>query len=134
MSTPIWCVSSIVMCYFDRPGLWASMVARCGGEEKFFGISDMIYSQQSEWTADRDDPVQMANNLRKIGKVAGLSDEQLEVCLNDNDKAKTLVAWYQKNAEADNIRSTPSLIINGTQYDNMSYDELKVIIDEKLAE
>lgn len=120
--------------FFDRPGLWASMVARCGGEEKFFGISDMIYSQQSEWTADRDDPVQMANSLRKIGKVAGLSDEQLEVCLNDNDKAKTLVAWYQKNAEADNIRSTPSLIINGTQYDNMSYDELKVIIDEKLAE
>ena len=29
--------------YFDRFGLWASLVARCGGQERFFGISDMIY-------------------------------------------------------------------------------------------
>ena len=24
--------------YFDRFGLWASMVARCGGPERYFGI------------------------------------------------------------------------------------------------
>ena len=35
--------------YFDPFGLWASVVARCGGEERFFGIADMIYDQQSEW-------------------------------------------------------------------------------------
>jgi len=28
--------------YFDRYGLWASMVARCSGPEKFFGITDLI--------------------------------------------------------------------------------------------
>jgi hypothetical protein len=36
--------------YFDRFGLWASMVARCGGPERFFGIVDLIYEQQPEWT------------------------------------------------------------------------------------
>ena len=37
--------------YFDRPGLWASMVARCGGQEKFFGIADLIYKGQSNGPA-----------------------------------------------------------------------------------
>ena len=46
--------------YFDRFGLWASMVARCGGEDRFFGITDMIYAQQKEWIGDGQDPVAIA--------------------------------------------------------------------------
>lgn len=119
--------------YFDRFGLWASMVARCGGQERFFGISDMLYSQQKDWIGSGD-PAEISANLRKIGKVAGLSGDQVEACLSDNDKAKTLVAWFQQNAEADEIQSTPTLIINGVKHSNMSYGDLKTIIDEKLAE
>lgn len=37
--------------YFDRFGLWASLVARCGGQEKFFGMTDLIYAGQAQWTA-----------------------------------------------------------------------------------
>ena len=119
--------------YFDRFGLWASMVARCDGEARFFGISDMLYNQQKDWIGGGD-PTEISANLRKIGKVAGLGEDQIEACLTDNDKAKTLVAWFQKNADADQVQSTPTLIINGEKYSNMNYDDLKVIIDEKLAE
>ncbi|WP_085893950.1 DsbA family protein [Roseovarius litorisediminis] len=119
--------------YFDRFGLWASMVARCDGEKRFFGISDMIYTQQKEWIGNGD-PVEISKNLRKIGKIAGLGEDQLEACLSDTDKAKALVAWYQQNAARDDVTSTPTLIINGKKYSNMSYADLKVIIDEKLAE
>ncbi len=108
------------------------MVARCGGAEKFFGISDMIYEQQAEWT--KGEPAEIADNLRRIGKVAGLEPDALEACLNDNEKAKTLVAWYQENAEAHEVTSTPTLVINEQKYANMAYDELRAIIDEKLAE
>jgi protein-disulfide isomerase len=118
--------------YFDRFGLWASMVARCGGEEKFFGISDMLYEQQREWTDGQ--PAEIAENLRRIGKVAGIEPDALDACLNDEAKAKALVAWYQENAEAHEVNSTPTLIINEQKYSNMAYDELKAIIDEKLAE
>jgi len=118
--------------FFDRFGLWASMVARCGGEEKFFGISDMLYEQQREWTNGQ--PAEIAENLRRIGKVAGIEPDALEACLNDEAKAKALVAWYQENAEAHEVNSTPTLIINEQKYSNMAYDELKGIIDEKLAE
>ena len=118
--------------YFDRPGLWASMVARCA-PDRFFGITDMLYKQQREWIGNGQ-PAEIAENLRRIGKVAGLSDEQLDTCLSDAEKAQTLVAWFQQNAEADDINSTPSLVINGQKYSNMSWEDLKAIIDEKRGE
>lgn len=119
--------------YFDRFGLWAAMVARCGGEEKFFGISDLLYEQQREWIGSGD-PVEVTDNLRRIGKVAGLTDGQLDACLADDQKAKTLVAWYEENRQADAVQSTPTLFINGKKYSNMSYADLKELIDAKLAE
>ncbi len=119
--------------YFDRLGLWASMVARCGGPEKFFGITDLIYEQQRDWIGEGD-PVQVADNLRKLGKVAGLGEDQVNACLADEDKAKTLVAWFQGHAQADNINSTPTLMINGEQHSNMPYSDLKPLIEGLLAE
>jgi len=117
--------------YFDRYGLWASMVARCGGPLRFFGISDIIYNEQSEWTASRD-PATIADELRKIGLKSGLSSEELDTCLTDATMAQTLVAWYQENAEADGISSTPSFIIDGQNYSNMAYSEFQRILDEAL--
>ena len=73
-------------------------------------------------------------NKTKIGKVAGLSEDQLEACLTDAQKAKTLVAWFQENAEADGVQSTPTLVINGETYSNMPYAELKGILDGLIDE
>ena len=118
--------------YFDRFGLWASLVARCGGPEKFFGITDLLYKEQALWTR-AGDPAAIVEELRKIGRVAGLDNEALEACLQNSDQAQALVAWYQENAEADGIDSTPSFVINGKKYSNMSYPDMKQIIDDALA-
>ena len=117
--------------YFDRYGLWASAIARCAGPDKFFGISDLIYAGQGEWTrAGGGEPAAIVEELRKIGRLAGLSSEKLEACLQDGTKLQTLVAWYQQNAERDDITSTPSFVINGKKYSNMSYSEMAAIIDD----
>lgn len=118
--------------YFDRFGLWASMIARCGGEMRFFGIADMIYDKQREWTASGD-PSLIVEELRKIGKLAGLDDSALDSCMQDADMAQSLVAWYQENADRDGINSTPSFLIDGTKYSNMSYAEFSALLDEKIA-
>ena len=118
--------------YFDRFGLWASAIARCAGTpESFFGITDLIYDTQPEWTrAGGGDPAAIVEELRKIGRLAGLGNETLESCLQDGDNLRTLVAWYQQNAETDGIDSTPSFVINGTKYGNMAYGEMARLIDE----
>lgn len=118
--------------YFDRYGLWASMVARCGGPDKFFGISDLIYQGQGDWTRAGDANA-IVGELRKIGKLAGLDDATLDACFEDADKAQTLVAWFQKNAEADGVTGTPSFVVNGEKVGNMSYTEFAALIDTELA-
>jgi len=118
--------------YFDRYGLWASMLARCGGGNRFFGLADMIYDQQAEWT--QGTPADIAENLRRMGRTAGLGQETLTECLSDAGKAETLVAWYTRNAEADDINSTPSFIIDGQKYSNMGYADFAAVLDEKLAD
>ena len=118
--------------YFDRFGLWASMMARCGGEMRFFGMTDMIYDKQRDWTASGD-PATIAQDLRKLGKTAGLTDAMLDECMNDAAQAQNLVAWFEANAKADDINSTPSFIINGTKYSNMSYEDMAKIIDDAIA-
>jgi|TARA_B110000879_G_scaffold174996_1_gene228057 protein-disulfide isomerase len=114
--------------YFDRYGLWASMIARCAGPEKFFGVTDLMFKTQSTW-ARAGEPAAIIEELRKIGRLAGMDGDTLEACLNDNDKAKTLVAWYQEKAGADDINSTPSFVINGKKHSNMSFVEMSEIID-----
>lgn len=115
--------------YFDRYGLWASMIARCAGTpEAFFGMSDLIYEKQSVWSRAPDQAA-IIDELRKIGRLAGLDADTMEACLQDADKAQTLVAWYQENATADGIESTPSFLINGEKYTNMSFEEMADLID-----
>ena len=119
--------------YFDRYGLWAAMVARCGGEARYFGITDLIYQQQADWTQGSS-PAEVADNLRKIGRQAGMSNEELDACLQDGDKAQAMVALYQENVTKDGIDGTPSFIIDGQKYSNMDYDGFAEILDGKLGE
>ena len=115
--------------YFDRYGLWASMIARCAGTpEAFFAMSDIIYERQSEWARAKE-PAAIVDELRKIGLLAGLDAEVMESCLQDSNKARTLVAWYQENATEDGVDSTPTFVINGKKYSNMTYEEMTEVID-----
>lgn len=119
--------------YFDKYGLWASLMARCGGEMRYFGISDMLLKDQGAWLGEGE-PAKVVENLRRIGLTTGMTNEDLDACFNDGEKVKTLVAWYQENFTRDDMNSTPSFLINGQKYSNMSYDGFAEILDEKLAE
>ena len=118
--------------YFDRYGLWAALIARCGGEMKYFGIQDMLFSKQTEWAAS-EDPAQVVENLKTIGRSAGLEDAAMEACLNDTANAEALIKQFQTNFEADGVEGTPTIFINGTKYSNMAYEDLKPILDAELA-
>lgn len=118
--------------YFDRYGLWAALIARCGGEMKYFGIHDMLFAKQTEWAAS-EDPAQVVENLKSIGRAAGLEDAAMDACLNDTANAEALIKQFQTNFEADGVEGTPTLFINGTKYSNMAYEDLKVILDAELA-
>ena len=118
--------------YFDKYGIWASMIARCAGPEKFFGLTDVLMSSQRIWARAGDD-LAIVNELSKIARLAGMEEDQVQSCLRDGEKIKALVAWYKENATGDGVRSTPSFMIDGQLYSNMDYDEFSKLLDDKLG-
>lgn len=118
--------------YFDRYGLWAAMVARCGGDMKYFGVQEMLYSDMQSWAAS-DDPNVVVSNLKKIGRTAGMDDAQLDACMQNGAMAQAMVEHYETVMQEYEVQGTPTLIINGTKHANMSYADLKTILDAELA-
>ncbi|HUF86547.1 MAG TPA: DsbA family protein [Thermohalobaculum sp.] len=117
--------------YFDRYGLWASMVARCGGEQAFYPLAEAFLMKQDSWASVPEE--QIGLEIAKIGRLNGLSNEQLDACLSDEDYARSLIEQYQANAGEHDVRSTPTFIINGDKHTgNLPYEEFAQLLDAEL--
>lgn len=117
--------------YFDRYGLWASMVARCGGERAFYPLADQLLKKQQSWTGAPED--QIGQEIAKIGRMNGLSNEQLNACLSDEEYARALIERYQEFAAKDEVTSTPTFIIAGEAHKgNLPFEDFAQLIDAEL--
>lgn len=118
----------------DLAALWAGMVARCAGPDRFFGVVDEIYRQQEAWSRQAT-AADAATALRRIGLTAGIEEDALEACLSDGDMAQAMAAVDATNRTEHNIRSTPSFVINGTTHGNVStdYSAFTSLIDDELG-
>ncbi|WP_341863362.1 DsbA family protein [Gymnodinialimonas sp. 57CJ19] len=116
--------------YFDRYGLWAGMVARCGGPLRYFGIVDLLYAQQSEWT--QGSPAEIAENLKRIGRTAGLTNEELDACMTDAAMAEAMIASYEANMEVHEIPGTPAFILNDELHGNMNFTDMSALLDSAI--
>ena len=119
--------------YFDKAGLWAALTARCTNVvNRYFGMLDLLYSQQSNWSRYESSD-KIVDSLLKISAKSGIEKAKAISCLEDQEKALDLVNEFQIYVNRDDIESTPTFIINGKKYANRSYDELKKIIDKELG-
>ena len=103
--------------YFDGPGVWASLLA-------------LLYASQSTWAnAGGRDPVAISAELKKIGRLAGMDADTIDACMQDDEQAKKMVEWFKVNSAEHDITGTPSFVINGKTYSNMSYADMKETLD-----
>jgi hypothetical protein len=108
------------------------MIARCGGEMKYFGIHRHAVRQAAEWAASEDpdgggrEP-EDHRPLRRAGRCRAGSLHEGHRHGRGADQA------VRDQLEADGVEGTPTLFINGTKYSNMAYDDLKPILDAELA-
>jgi protein-disulfide isomerase len=75
----------------------------------------------------------VVENLKKIGRTAGMDDATIQACMENAPMAEAMVAKFQENMATDKVEGTPTLFIDGVLHSNMGYEDLKVILDEKLA-
>lgn len=116
---------------FDRLGLYAAMVARCGGEKRFFGMLDLLFRQQSHW-ARAEDPQE---ELRKLARLAGISSQRFDACWNSQALGDAVVKSRMQGQEAHKIESTPSFLVNGDKYAGaLTLEEFDKILAKYLPE
>ena len=95
----------------DIKALAGSMLARCIAKDdagKYFAVIDMLFRQQMDW-ALKD----TVATLSRIGKQAGLSQQQIEDCLNDKALQEKIAADQKYAAEVLKVNSTPFFFLNG---------------------
>ena len=95
----------------DRSAAIASMVARCVPEENYFPVTDVLFHTQRGW-ATAEDPVA---ELKRIGGQAGLSPEDFDACLQNQDLLNGILKSRQDASTQHEINSTPTFILNGAE-------------------
>src|SRR4249919_3189550 len=88
-----------------------SMLARCIAKDdagKYFAVIDLLFKQQNDWVMK-----DTTATLTRIGKQAGLSQQQVEDCLKDQALLDKIAADQKYAAEVLKVDSTPTFFVNG---------------------
>ncbi|MFN3259851.1 MAG: DsbA family protein [Pikeienuella sp.] len=127
--------------YFDQFGLWSAMIARCAGTEGYPMLIGMFLERQRGWYLDHVGAFNETKNaapiieeMMKIGRLAGLSNDRMNACLGDQELLERMVGDFQTNSAADEIRSTPTFLINGEVVSgSVPAGQMAEVIERKLA-
>ena len=88
-----------------------SMLSRCianGDAAKYFAVTDLLFRSQNDWVMKNT-----TEALNRIGKQAGLSQQQVEACLKDQALLDKIAADQKYASEVLKVDSTPTFFING---------------------
>ena len=96
---------------FDPLALQASMLARCAGEKRFFGMLSVLFKSQRKW-AKASNPQEA---LAKIARLGGFTEARFTVCMSNQDLADMILNSRLKGNKEFGIDSTPSFLVNGVK-------------------
>ena len=113
----------------DERALAAAALAHCAGPDRYFGFLDVLFETQAAW-AGADDYV---GALKKLGKLGGMSDEQMDQCLADDALTNGILQTRLDGQNQHGVSSTPTLVINDKVFaGSRSIDALSEVIDPLL--
>jgi protein-disulfide isomerase len=137
----------------DPFDMTATLLARCGGEANFFGMTRTMFHDQKNWIGkiQAADQAQLqalqtappAQQFSTIADLAGLKTfaaqrgvprAKADQCLGNEAEINQLVQMNSDAVSGFNIPGTPSFLINGALADQASsWDKLEPKIKEALA-
>jgi protein-disulfide isomerase len=131
----------------------ATLIARCGGEANFFGMTRTLFNDQRNWVGKIQavDPAQLqglqsmppAQQFSTIADMAGLKTfaaqrgvprAKADACLANEAEANQLVQMNSDAVSTYSVQGTPSFLINGTLADQTAtWETLEPKLKEALA-
>ncbi len=96
----------------ERTAFWASIIARCAGEKRYFAFIDVFFKKQQAWYS-AEDPFEALARLARLG---GLSARDVEACREDKALGDYILQTRLDGERDHGIDSTPSFVIDGRTY------------------
>jgi len=93
----------------DALALRGAMLVRCAGNERAFGMIDLLFTRQEVWAASQDPKAA----LLAIANQAGMSETDFNACMDNKDVQDAVTQSRVTAEQAYKIGSTPSFLING---------------------
>ena len=92
-----------------------SYLLHCQNHGYKFEIAKIILNSQTKWIYAQK-PIE---EIKRIFKLAGYSDQLIESCLNDRDLQTHLSYIFFKETEKYNIQAVPKLYINDEEFEDI---------------
>ncbi len=117
----------------DLAALNAEIIVRCHeNNNKSFQLLGEIYEKQNQWAVGSD--INYINDsIKKIGEKFGLSKNQMEKCLKNDEVQDNILNERIEAQKKYKIQSTPTIYINEKKYKGKhKYEEFKKEIEKLL--
>jgi protein-disulfide isomerase len=107
----------------------AFALARCAGESEFYAVIGDLFARQTELlSAARAGDAK--RYLVQIGAAHGLSQPQVDACLND----QALQAFIQRQLDdSPEMAAAPAVYVNGKRVPGVTYDAIAQAVDDAIA-
>ena len=114
----------------DQAAFNASKLLHCIDQKKQISFLDIVYDTQSNWT-NGSNIEDINNNLKKIAKNLGISPEQFDKCLIDEDISDKILNNRIEANQKYSISSTPTIVINEKKLEgSASFKNIKKKIEK----
>ena len=125
---------TVQLIYIDFPldlaAFNASKLLHCIDQKKQISFLDIVYDTQSNWT-NGSNIEDINNNLKKIAKNLGISPEQFDKCLIDEDISDKILNNRIEANQKYSISSTPTIVINEKKLEgSASFKNIKKKIEK----
>jgi protein-disulfide isomerase len=112
----------------------AESMARCLPADNYFQFIDLLFRNQSKWDPDGYQIPDVHAALVDMGKIAGMSAEQVDSCIGNADANKRATDVGQDAQTKYGIQGTPTFLVNGEIAPPFEDIEgMKKYLDQKLA-
>jgi len=116
-----------------NPDIAAESIARCLPADNYFQFIDLLYRNQAKWDPENG-VTDVQGGLVAMGRIAGLSGDQVLACIANQDVRKRVLASAQDAATRYGINGVPTFVINGeVQTPGAPWVDVKAKLDSLLA-
>ncbi len=118
--------------YFNEAGLLAGAMLRAVPQDSYFPTLEKLFADQEIWLAGKDNS-DIANSLVAYGVREDGDEEEITLYMEDFELEEQLIQHSQEHIAKDDVKGTPTLIVNGTTLTDWSFQSISEALEKELG-